>query len=189
MLGFLLDNGNDQLLSYNINMISKDKPCHVFSSSLIPSLNTNVMQRYEAFHFNGIIITDNFRLSQQLKNLGYYFAEVETFIEELDNNRINLTHKIDLGNKAKINKISFVGNKIFKDGKLRGVIISEEYKFWKIISGRKYLNENTINFDKRYYDLIFFLLFYQLKRHFQKMYTSCTMLEKAKLQDASNIKN
>lgn len=71
MLGFLLDNGNDQLLSYNINMISKDKPCHVFSSSLIPSLNTNVMQRYEAFHFNGIIITDNFRLSQQLKNLGY----------------------------------------------------------------------------------------------------------------------
>ena len=29
------------------------------------------MQRYEAFHFNGIIITDNFRLSQQLKNLGY----------------------------------------------------------------------------------------------------------------------
>ena len=74
---------------------------------------------------------------------------METFIEELDNNRINLTHKIDLGNKAKINKISFVGNKVFKDGKLRGAIISEEYKFWKIISGRKYLNENTINFDKR----------------------------------------
>jgi hypothetical protein len=71
MLGFLLENGNDQFVSHSINMIAKEKTCHVFSSSLIPSLNTNVMQRYEAFHFNGIIITDNFRLSQQLKNLGY----------------------------------------------------------------------------------------------------------------------
>ena len=100
--------------------------------------------------FNSFFISqDSITIKTQLKNLGYFFAEVETFIEELDNNRINLTHKIDLGNKAKINKISFVGNKVFKDGKLRGAIISEEYKFWKIISGRKYLNENTINFDKR----------------------------------------
>ncbi len=100
--------------------------------------------------FNNFFVSqDLLAIKTQLKNLGYYFAEVETFIEELDNNSVNLTHKIDLGNKAKINKISFVGNKVFKDGKLRSVIISEEYKFWKIISGKKYLNENTINFDKR----------------------------------------
>ena len=71
MLGFLLENCNDQGLLHNINTIVKEKRCHVFSSSLIPALHTTVMQRYEAFHFNGIIITDNFRLSQQLKNLGY----------------------------------------------------------------------------------------------------------------------
>ena len=29
------------------------------------------MQRYEAFHFNGTIITNNFRLCQQLPHLGY----------------------------------------------------------------------------------------------------------------------
>ena len=46
-------------------------------------------------------------------------------------------------------KISFIGDKIFKDNKLRNVIISEEYKFWKFISGRKYLNEQSINFDKK----------------------------------------
>lgn len=71
MLGFLLENCNDQGLLHNINTVAKEKRCHVFSSSLIPALNTTVMQRYEAFHFNGTIITDNFRLSQQLKNLGY----------------------------------------------------------------------------------------------------------------------
>ena len=29
------------------------------------------------------------------------------------------------------------------------MIVSEEYKFWKIISGKKYLNEQIINLDKR----------------------------------------
>jgi len=29
------------------------------------------MQRYEAFHFNGKIVTNNFRLAQQLAHLGY----------------------------------------------------------------------------------------------------------------------
>jgi outer membrane protein insertion porin family len=62
---------------------------------------------------------------------------------------INLEYKIDIGNKAKIRKISFLGNKIFKDKKLKSIIISEEYKFWKFISGKKYLQEQLTEIDKR----------------------------------------
>ena len=71
MIGFLLDNGNNQQILHSINTYSKNNLCTVFYSALIPSLNTNVMQRYEAFHFNGTIITNNFRLCQQLPHLGY----------------------------------------------------------------------------------------------------------------------
>ena len=81
--------------------------------------------------------------------MGYYFAKVETIQEELDDNKINITFKVDLGEKAKISKISFVGDKIFKDSKLRSVIVSEEYKFWKFISGKKYLNEKINKLDLR----------------------------------------
>ena len=84
-----------------------------------------------------------------LKDSGYYFSNINIDLIELNNNKVNLIFNLDLGNKAKIKKITFVGNKIFKDNKLRNLIISEEYKFWKIISGKKYLNENIINFDKR----------------------------------------
>ena len=84
-----------------------------------------------------------------LKSNGYYFAKVETYTELLDNKSVNIIHEIDLGNKGKIKKISFIGEKVFKDSKLRSIIISEEYKFWKFISGRKYLNEETISFDER----------------------------------------
>ena len=84
-----------------------------------------------------------------LKDSGYYFSNIDIDLIELDNNKVNLIFNFNLGNKAKIKKITFVGNKIFKDNKLRSLIISEEYKFWKFISGKKYLNENIINFDKR----------------------------------------
>ncbi len=84
-----------------------------------------------------------------LKSKGYYFSSVETYVEKLDNNMVNIIHKIDLGNKAKIKKITFIGNKIFKDNKLKNIIISEEHKFWKFISGRKFINPDTIKLDER----------------------------------------
>ena len=92
---------------------------------------------------------DLLKIKASFKELGYYFAKVDFYVEELEDNRVNLNYKINLGNKTKINKISFVGDKKFKDSKLKNVIISEEYKFWKIVSGKKYLNERLIKFDER----------------------------------------
>ena len=84
-----------------------------------------------------------------LKEQGFYFSKITSSYKDLGDNKIDLYYEIDLGNKAKISKISFVGDKIFKDSTLRSVILSEEYRFWKFISGKKYLNENLINYDKR----------------------------------------
>ena len=95
------------------------------------------------------IKNDRDLIKNYLKNIGYYFAKVETVVQNLENNLVKVQHEIDLGNKAKIKKISFIGNKVYKDNKLRNLIVSEEYKFWKFISGRKYLNEQTINLDQR----------------------------------------
>ena len=88
-------------------------------------------------------------MSNVLKKLGYYHSEIDIFIEDLSDNRIILTYDISLGEKSKIKKISFLGDKKFKDSKLRSLIISEEHKFWKFISGKKYLNETTTQLDQR----------------------------------------
>ena len=92
---------------------------------------------------------DELKIKNILKNLGYYKPEIDVFIENSKNNLINVTYEIELGKKTKISKITFIGNKIFKDNKLRRIIASTEYKFWKIISGRKYLNQNTVLLDER----------------------------------------
>ena len=92
---------------------------------------------------------DKEQIVLKLKNLGYYFSNIEIFLEDLQDNRINVEYKINLGEKAKIKKITFIGDKVYKDSKLRSLIVSEEYKFWKFISGKKYLNENMISLDQR----------------------------------------
>ena len=59
----------------------------------------------------------------------------------------NVIYNFNLGDRAKIKEIKFVGNKIFKNSKLRNIIVSEESKPWKFITSNKYLDENRIKLD------------------------------------------
>ena len=128
------------------------------------ALQKNITLKSRA-SFNEISLKkDKENIAISLKELGFYFPIIKIFLEDLDDNKVNLKYEIDLGNKSKIKKITFLGNKVFKDNKLRNLIVSEEYKFWKLISGKKFLNENLLILDKRllknfylskgYYDVV-----------------------------------
>ncbi len=119
------------------------------SDTLKEKILKNVKLKSRSSYNEVILARDENTILSSLKELGYYFSKVDIQLVELENNKIDLIFDIDLGNKSKIKKISFIGDKKIKDGKLKSVIISEEYKFWKFISGRKYLNESVINFDER----------------------------------------
>ena len=110
------------------------------SSTIMETIKEDVILKSRS-SFNKIILEkDREKINNSLKNLGYYFSEINISIEELEDNKINLFYNISLGKKAKIKKISFIGNKIYKDKKLKSIILSEEYKVWKFLSGKKYLN-------------------------------------------------
>ena len=87
----------------------------------------------------------------QLNNIirmnGFYFATIKTEIINNSNNSINLNYNFNLGERAKISEIIFTGNKVFKNRKLRRIILSEETKFWKFVTKNKYLNPNRISTD------------------------------------------
>ena len=86
-------------------------------------------------------------LKNILKSYGYYFVEVETSVNSNNNNTVDLIYNFKLGEVAKISKINFIGNKIFRDSTLRNVIISEESKFWKFITRNKFVDSNRIKAD------------------------------------------
>ena len=119
------------------------------SSEMLDDLKKDIFLKTRS-SFNQVLLEKDMKnIKSFLKNKGYYFSEIEILIDELEDNKINLTYNISLGEKAKIRKITFIGNKIFKDKKLKSVILSEEHKPWKFLSGKKYLNESLIEYDER----------------------------------------
>ena len=119
------------------------------SSEMLADIKKEVNLKSRSSFNEILLIKDKESIASKLKNLGYYFAEIDTSVEELSDNKVNLVFNISIGQKAKIKKISFIGNKIYKDKKLKSIILSEEYKFWKFLSGKKFLNEAMIEYDKR----------------------------------------
>ena len=89
------------------------------------------------------------RMKTSLNTIGYYLSDVKSKILENSNDTVDLIFEVNLGDKSKIKKIEFIGDKKIKDRTLRSVIISEEAKFWKFISNNKFVNQDIINRDKR----------------------------------------
>ena len=92
---------------------------------------------------------DVLKLSNFLKLSGYYFSNIDLKIKQNDNKTVDLIYDITLNKKAVVKKINFSGNKIFKSRLLSSVIVTEENKFWKFLSKKKYLNERQIQLDQR----------------------------------------
>ena len=108
------------------------------------------------------ILSDVKLMKKILKNSGFYFSEITDSIVENNNNTVDVIFNVKLGEKAFIKTIQFIGDKIYKDRALRGIIASEEDRFWKFITKKRFINPELINLDKR-------LLknFYLNKGHYQ----------------------
>jgi outer membrane protein insertion porin family len=148
----IIINFKDQILLINVeeNPIIEDVNYNGIKSNKILELikqNTFIKSR-SSFNEN-LLKKEKLKIENILKNLGYYSSNLEILVNESKNNLVNITYNIDLGKKSKIKKITFIGNKVFKDKKLLRIITSSEYKFWKFISGRKYLNQNSVFFDEK----------------------------------------
>ena len=96
-----------------------------------------------------VVANDLEKTSNFLKLSGYYFSKIDVSIRENSNNTVTLIYDVSLGEKALVSKINFTGNKIYKKSTLSRVIVTEENRFWKFLSKKKYLNENQINLDRR----------------------------------------
>ena len=66
-----------------------------------------------------LIKKDEAAILSFLKDDGYYFSKVTSSYQDLSDNKIDLFYQIELGEKSKVSKISFIGDKKFKDSALK----------------------------------------------------------------------
>ena len=121
----------------------------VKSSRILKIIEEETLIKQRSSYVESLIEKEKFKIINILTDLGYYNSSLNILVDQSKNNLVSITYDIDLGKKSKIKKITFIGNKVFKDKKLRRIITSTEYKFWKFISGRKFLNQNSVYFDER----------------------------------------
>ena len=120
------------------------------NKKLLSSIQESLNLKNRVSFSNYLLEEDINQIKNLTKALGYYFSSIKSslILNELQNS-VNLKINIDLGNRARIKKINFIGDKKIKDKRLLEIIASEEHKFWKFISRNVYLNEELINLDKR----------------------------------------
>jgi len=120
------------------------------NNSLVENLMENISLKNRISFTEDLLNRDINLIKNILKSSGYYFSKINPSIfENNELNSIQVEIEIDLGEKAKIKEISFIGDKKIKDKKLLEVIASEEHKFWKFVSGKVFLNQSIIDLDIR----------------------------------------
>jgi outer membrane protein insertion porin family len=120
------------------------------NKNIVELINNNIVLKNRKSFVESDLLKDVNNILNILKSNGYYFAKVDPVLINNDElNSIRLEYKVELGDKAKIKKIKFIGDKKIKDKKLLEIIASEEHKFWKFISNSVYLNEQLVELDKR----------------------------------------
>ena len=119
------------------------------SKTMTKQILENIFSKDKAPFLISKVKLDSKKIKTSLDMMGYYFSKVESITKKNPNDTIDLIFNIDLGEKAKISKIEFIGDKKVKSRTLRNIIISEENKFWKFISRNKYLNKSVLETDKR----------------------------------------
>ncbi len=118
------------------------------NKSLIKGIKEIILQKEKSSFVESKVKKDQDLILNSLRVNGYYFSEISTKIKNNSNNTVDIIYNVSLGEKALIKNIKFIGNKIFKNNKLRKVIVSEEAKFWKFLSTKKTIDVRRFDLDQ-----------------------------------------
>ena len=124
-----------------------------------------------------LISDDEVIIKKLYSSLGFNFLVVKSKVETFPKKRVNVYFEIEKGEKTKISKINFIGDRKVRDRRLRDIITSQESKFWKVLTRNTNLRESNIELDKRlltnyfksigYYDVKVLSEIVELKDNFQ----------------------
>jgi len=147
---------NVELLNNKLTIVVKENPLVneiIFNGEKAEKFTEQITELLQ-IREKGSFVSSNIKNDiNQIKSFyrmrGYYFVKIDAEVENLKKNRVNIVYTINKGEKAKIAKIYFLGEKKIRDKKLRDIITSQEAKFWKFLSRNVYLSEERIQLDKR----------------------------------------
>ncbi len=101
-----------------------------------------------AIYTRAKVQADTQRIIELYRAKGRFAAQVTPKVTPLDQNRIDVIFEIDEGPKTGIAKVNFVGNEIFTDSQLRGVILTKESRWWRFFSSNDNYDPDRLEYER-----------------------------------------
>lgn len=111
-------------------------------------LTSEVQLRPRVVYTQTRVQADTKRILELYRRAGRYAATVEPKVIPLDQNRVNLVFEIHEGDLTVVERIDFVGNKVFSDSELRDVILTKETAFYRFLSSSDIYDPDRLAADQ-----------------------------------------
>ncbi len=111
-------------------------------------LNDEIQLKTRSVYSRIKVQQDVKRILELYRKSGRFSATVEPKVITLPENRVDLVYEIDEGDKTKVTRISFIGNHVFSDGRLREVIQTTEAAWWRFFTSSDTYDPDRLTFDR-----------------------------------------
>ena len=111
-------------------------------------LLTEVQLRPRVVYTRTKVQNDVKRILDLYRRSGRFAATVEPKVIQLPQNRVDLVFEISEGQVTGVQRINFVGNQRFSDGRLREVVQTKESRWWRILSTDDTYDPDRLSFDR-----------------------------------------
>ena len=88
------------------------------------------------------------RIIEVYRSTGRFAATVTPKIKVLEQNRVDVIYEIDEGPKTGVAKVNFVGNEVFTDAELRGVLLTKESRWWRFFSSNANYDPDRLEYER-----------------------------------------
>ena len=88
------------------------------------------------------------RIIELYRAKGRFAATVTPKVVPLEQNRIDVIYEFDEGPRTGIAKVNFVGNEVFTDNELRGVILTKESRWWRFFTSNDNYDPDRLEYER-----------------------------------------
>jgi outer membrane protein insertion porin family len=111
-------------------------------------LNDEIQLRPRVVYTRTRVQNDVRRILELYRHHGRFGATVDPKVIQLSENRVDLVFEINEGEFTGIRSINFVGNHAFTEGKLRGIIVTKESRWYRFLSTNDSYDPDRVAYDR-----------------------------------------
>lgn len=101
-----------------------------------------------AIYTRAKIQSDVQRMIELYRAKGRFAATVTPKVTPLEQNRVDVIYEIDEGPRTGVAKVNFVGNEVFTDNQLRGVVLTKESRWWRFFTSNDNYDPDRLEYER-----------------------------------------